>query len=216
MRERLLRRPGWIGDFQAFIIRGNVVDLAVGIIIGAAFTGIVQSLVKDVFNPVIGLLTGGVDFSDRFLTIKGPVAPTIAAAKAAGAVTVNYGLFINAVIQFVIVAFVVLLACPHAATLHAKAGRSTDRVARERGVAGGDTGLAQGAGGGNQVSVASSSFSRKRTKKLLLPACIKSRPSPAKTLAGRTSANLRAGNETKAFCFFFSKKKALLAYTNRE
>jgi large conductance mechanosensitive channel len=103
----LLRKPGWIGDFQAFIMRGNVVDLAVGIIIGAAFTGIVQSLVKDVFNPVIGLLTGGVDFSDRFVTIRGPVEPTIAAAKAAGAVTVNYGLFLNAVIQFLIVAFVV-------------------------------------------------------------------------------------------------------------
>ena len=107
MKERLLRKPGWLGDFQAFIMRGNVVDLAVGIIIGAAFTGIVQSLVRDVFNPVIGLLTGGVDFSDRFMTIRGPSAPTIAAAKAAGAVTINYGLFINAVIQFLIVAFVV-------------------------------------------------------------------------------------------------------------
>ena len=107
MVEVRLRKPGWIGDFQAFIMRGNVVDLAVGIIIGAAFTGIVQSLVKDVFNPVIGLLTGGVDFSDRFLTIKGPVEPTIDAAKKAGAVTINYGLFLNAVIQFLIVAFVV-------------------------------------------------------------------------------------------------------------
>ena len=107
MKERLLRKPGWLGDFQAFIMRGNVVDLAVGIVIGAAFTGIVQSLVKDVFNPVIGLVTGGVDFSDRFLTIKGPSEPTIAAAKAAGAVTVNYGLFLNAVIQFLIVGFVV-------------------------------------------------------------------------------------------------------------
>ena len=107
MAVKLPRKPGWIGDFQSFIMRGNVVDLAVGIIIGAAFTGIVQSLVKDVFNPVIGLLTGGVDFSDRFVTIKGPSAPTIAAAKAAGAVTINYGLFINAVIQFLIVAFVV-------------------------------------------------------------------------------------------------------------
>jgi large conductance mechanosensitive channel len=107
MKDLRLQKPGWIADFQAFIMRGNVVDLAVGIIIGAAFTGIVQSLVKDVFNPVIGLLIGGVDFSDRFLTIKGPVEPTIAAAKQAGAVTVNYGLFLNAVIQFVIVAFVV-------------------------------------------------------------------------------------------------------------
>ncbi len=107
LKERLLRKPGWIGDFQAFIMRGNVVDLAVGIIIGAAFTGIVQSLVKDVFNPVIGLLTGGVDFSDRFVTIRGPATSSLAAAKAAGAVTINYGLFINAVIQFLIVAFVV-------------------------------------------------------------------------------------------------------------
>ena len=107
MPTRLLRKPGWIGDFQAFIMRGNVVDLAVGIIIGTAFTGIVQSLVKNIFNPIIGLATGGVDFSDRFVTIKGPAAVTIAAAKAAGAVTLNYGLFINAVIQFLIVAFVV-------------------------------------------------------------------------------------------------------------
>ena len=103
MLRPVLRRPGWIGDFQAFIMRGNVVDLAVGIIIGAAFTGIVQSLVRDVFNPVIGLLTGGVALSGRL----GPSAPSIAAAKAAGAVTVNYGLFVNAVIQFLIVAFVV-------------------------------------------------------------------------------------------------------------
>jgi len=103
----LPKTPGWVADFQAFIMRGNVVDLAVGIIIGAAFTGIVQSLVKDVFNPVIGLLTGGVDFSDLFVTVKGPHTTTLAAAKAAGAVTINYGLFLNAVIQFVIVAFVV-------------------------------------------------------------------------------------------------------------
>jgi large conductance mechanosensitive channel len=103
----LPKKPGWLGDFQAFIMRGNVVDLAVGIIIGAAFTTIVQSLVKDVFNPVIGLLTGGVDFSDLFVTIKGPHAANLAAAKAAGAVTINYGLFLNAVFQFLIVAFVV-------------------------------------------------------------------------------------------------------------
>jgi large conductance mechanosensitive channel len=103
----LPKKPGWLADFQAFIMRGNVVDLAVGIIIGAAFTGIVQSLVKDVFNPVIGLAIGGVDFSDRFITIKGPVEATVDAARKAGAVTLNYGLFINAVIQFVIVAFVV-------------------------------------------------------------------------------------------------------------
>jgi large conductance mechanosensitive channel len=106
-RLSTLQRPGWLGDFQGFIMRGNVVDLAVGIIIGAAFTGIVQSLVRDVFNPVIGLLTGGVDFSDLFVTIKGPQAATLEAAHKAGAVTINYGLFLNAIIQFLIVAFVV-------------------------------------------------------------------------------------------------------------
>jgi large conductance mechanosensitive channel len=104
---KIPKKPGWLGDFQAFIMRGNVVDLAVGIIIGAAFTTIVQSLVKDVLNPVIGLLTGGVDFSDLFVTIKGPHAASLVAAKAAGAVTINYGLFLNAVFQFLIVAFVV-------------------------------------------------------------------------------------------------------------
>jgi len=92
---------------MAFILRGNVVDLAVGIVIGAAFTGIVQSLVKDVFNPIIGLITGGVDFSDLFFTVKGPHTATLAAAKLAGAVTINYGLFLNAIVQFLIVAFVV-------------------------------------------------------------------------------------------------------------
>jgi large conductance mechanosensitive channel len=105
--KSLTRKPGWVADFQAFIMRGNVVDLAVGIIIGAAFTGIVQSLVKDLFNPVLGLATGGVDFSDLFLTIKGPHADTLDAARKAGAVTINYGLFLNAVVQFVIVAFAV-------------------------------------------------------------------------------------------------------------
>jgi large conductance mechanosensitive channel len=102
-----LRRPGWLGEFQAFIMRGNVVDLAVGIIIGAAFTAIVNSLVKDLFNPLIGLLLGGVDFSNIFVTLKGPSAPTIDAAKQSGAVTLNVGLFLNAIIQFLIVAFAV-------------------------------------------------------------------------------------------------------------
>ena len=102
-----VRRPAWLEEFQAFIMRGNVVDLAVGIIIGAAFTGIVSSLVKDLFNPVIGLLLGGIDFSNMFVTLKGTSQPTLEAAKAAGAVTVNYGLFLNAVVQFLIVALVV-------------------------------------------------------------------------------------------------------------
>ncbi len=102
-----LRRPAWVEEFSAFILKGNVVDLAVGIIIGAAFTTIVSSLVKDLLNPLIGLLIGGIDFSNMFVTLKGPSEPTLAAAQHAGAVTLNIGIFLNAVIQFLIVGFAV-------------------------------------------------------------------------------------------------------------
>ncbi len=102
-----VRRPAWIEDFQAFIMRGNVVDLAVGIIIGVAFTAIVNSLVKDIFTPLIGLVVGGIDFTNIFVTLRGQSQPTLAAAQAAGAVTLNIGVFLNAVIQFAIVAFAV-------------------------------------------------------------------------------------------------------------
>ena len=100
-------------EFKKFAMRGNVVDMAVGIIIGGAFGTIVKSLVDDVIMPPIGLLLGGVDFSDLFLTLKdgtaaGPYA-TLAAAQEAGAVTVSYGLFFNSVISFLIVAFAVFL-----------------------------------------------------------------------------------------------------------
>jgi large conductance mechanosensitive channel len=96
-------------EFRDFAMRGNVVDLAVGIIIGAAFTTIVNSLVNDLIMPPLGVLIGGVDFSNFFVTLKGGSHPTLEAAKAAGAVTVNYGLFINAVIRFVIVAFAIFI-----------------------------------------------------------------------------------------------------------
>ena len=100
-------------EFKTFAMRGNVVDMAVGIIIGGAFGTIVKSLVSDVIMPPIGLMLGGVDFSDLFLTLKegataGPYA-TLASAQAAGAVTISYGLFANAVISFLIVAFAVFL-----------------------------------------------------------------------------------------------------------
>ena len=101
------KRPVWVQEFHAFIMKGNVVDLAVGIIIGAAFTGVVGSLVRDLFTPLIGLLVGGIDFSNIFITLKGPSTPTLEAAKAAGAVTLNIGIFLNAVIQFLIVGFAV-------------------------------------------------------------------------------------------------------------
>jgi large conductance mechanosensitive channel len=88
-------------------MRGNVVDLAVGIIIGVAFTSIVSSLVKDIFTPLIGLAVGGLDFTNIFITLKGPHLDTLAAAKAAGAVTMNVGVFLNEVINFLIVAFAI-------------------------------------------------------------------------------------------------------------
>jgi large conductance mechanosensitive channel protein len=96
-------------EFKQFALRGNVVDLAVGVIVGAAFTSIVNSLVKDVITPPLGLITGGLDFSNLFIVLKGEHYTTLADAAKAGAVTINYGLFLNALISFVIVAFVLFL-----------------------------------------------------------------------------------------------------------
>lgn len=96
-------------EFKQFIARGNVLDLAVGIIIGAAFTTIVKSLVDDILMPPIGLITGGVDFSNLFLALDGKTYASLKAAKDAGAPTLNYGVFVNATINFLIVAFVVFL-----------------------------------------------------------------------------------------------------------
>jgi large conductance mechanosensitive channel len=113
-----VKTPGWVDEFKAFIMRGNVVDLAVGVVIGAAFTGIVGSLVKDIITPVIGLLTGGVDFSNLFITLKGPAEPTLADAVKAGADTINYGVFLNAVINFLIIAFAIFWMVRLIAKLH--------------------------------------------------------------------------------------------------
>ena len=97
-------------EFKKFAMRGTVIDLAIGVIIGASFTGIVTSLVKDIIMPPIGLALGGVDFANFFLVIKGDHnVDSLAAATAAKAVTINYGLFINTVINFLIVAFVLFL-----------------------------------------------------------------------------------------------------------
>ncbi len=100
-------------EFKEFAMRGNVVDMAVGIIIGAAFGGIVTSFVGDVLMPIIGLLLGGVDFSNLFLLLKAGTTPgpyaSLAAAKAAGAVTVGYGALFNTVVNFLIVAFALFL-----------------------------------------------------------------------------------------------------------
>ena len=96
-------------EFKEFAMRGNVVDMAVGIIIGAAFGGIVKSLVADVVMPPIGLLLGGVDFTDLFITLSGGDYPTLAAAQEAGAATLNIGVFINTIINFTIVAFAIFI-----------------------------------------------------------------------------------------------------------
>ena len=95
--------------FRTFISQGNVLDLAVGIVIGAAFGTVVKSFVDDILMPPIGRVLGGVDFKDLFWSLDGRAYPSLAAAKEAGAATVNYGLFINNLIAFVIVAFAVFL-----------------------------------------------------------------------------------------------------------
>ena len=96
-------------EFKEFAMRGNVIDLAVGLIIGAAFGTIVKSLVDDILMPPIGLLVGGLDFSNLFVSLSGQEYPSLAAAKEAGAATLNYGLFLNNVLNFLIVAFAVFL-----------------------------------------------------------------------------------------------------------
>lgn len=96
-------------EFKDFIAKGNVMDMAVGIIIGAAFTAIVTSMVADLIMPFIGVVTSGINFSDMFLTLNGEVYATLADAKAASAPVVAYGSFINAVINFLIVGFVVFM-----------------------------------------------------------------------------------------------------------
>lgn len=100
-------------EFKKFAMRGNVIDMAVGIIIGAAFSKIVNSLVSDVLMPPLGLLIGKVDFTNLFITLRSGSVPgpyeTLAAANAAGAVTINIGLFINAIVSFIIVAFAIFM-----------------------------------------------------------------------------------------------------------
>ncbi|MDH3668141.1 MAG: large conductance mechanosensitive channel protein MscL [Paracoccaceae bacterium] len=96
-------------EFKEFAVKGNVVDMGVGIVIGAAFTSIVTSFVKDIVNPIIGVITGGVDFSNLFVNLGDGEFESLAAAQEAGAPTINYGLFINAIIAFIIVAWVLFM-----------------------------------------------------------------------------------------------------------
>jgi large conductance mechanosensitive channel len=98
-----------VGEFKEFAMRGNVIDLAVGIIIGAAFSSVVNSLVNDILMPPFGRILGNVDFSDLFINLSDGNYDSLAQAKEAGAATINYGLFINNVITFLIVAFAVFM-----------------------------------------------------------------------------------------------------------
>jgi large conductance mechanosensitive channel len=107
-------------DFREFIMRGNVLDLAVAVIIGVAFGAIVTSLVNDIVMPPIGLVLGHVDFKDLFISLNGQSYPTLAAAKAAAAPVIAYGQFLNAVVNFLIVAFVIFIAVRQASKLQRK------------------------------------------------------------------------------------------------
>ena len=96
-------------EFKDFAMKGNVLDMAIGVIIGGAFGKIVSSLVSDVLMPPIGLLLGGVDFTGLFLTLSGTTQPSLVAAKAAGAPTLNYGVFLQSIFDFIIIAFAVFI-----------------------------------------------------------------------------------------------------------
>ena len=98
-----------LNEFKEFAIKGNVVDMGIGIVIGAAFTSIVKSFVADIINPIIGVITGGIDFSNLFINLGDGDFASLAAAQEAGAPTINYGLFINAIITFIIVAWVMFM-----------------------------------------------------------------------------------------------------------
>lgn len=109
-----------LDEFKQFIARGNVIDLAVGIIIGAAFTGIVNSLVKDILMPPLGKLMGGIDFSNFFINLSEGNYATLKAAQEAGAATINYGLFANQVLNFLIVSFAVFMLVKQVNRFHRK------------------------------------------------------------------------------------------------
>ena len=119
---------GFMAEFKTFIMRGNVVDLAVGVIIGAAFQAIIKSLVDDVVMPVIGLITGGLDFSNLFVALDGNEYETLAAAQEAGAATLNYGNFIGAIFNFIIMAFVIFCLVKAINTLREKTEKKVEEA----------------------------------------------------------------------------------------
>ena len=103
----MLQEPAWLREFKAFIMRGSVVELAVGLVVGAAFTTIVTSFVEDIINPIIGLMIGGVDFSNVFVVLSGERRASLQATRDGGAAVLALGNFINTIIKFLIVSFAI-------------------------------------------------------------------------------------------------------------
>ena len=115
------KAKGFWSEFMAFAMKGNVVDLAIGLVIGSAFTSIVNSLVKDIITPLIGALTGGLNYSEWFVSLDGSSYATLAEAQEAGAAILTYGNFITAIINFLIVAFVIFIVFKKLLVIHKKA-----------------------------------------------------------------------------------------------
>lgn len=126
-----LPQPQWLKDFKAFLMRGNVIDLAVGVVIGAAFTAVVGSVVEDLINPILGLLLGGIDFSNLFVVITGERRPTLDATREGGAAVLAIGRFLNAVIKFVIVGFAVFWLVKILTRIGLEAGKKAGPSAQE-------------------------------------------------------------------------------------
>lgn len=125
----MAKEKGFIAEFKKFIMRGNVIDLAVGVIIGGAFQSIVKSLVDDIFMPIISLATKGIDFSNWFIALDGNKYNTLAQAQEAGAAVISYGNFISAVINFIIMAFIIFLFVKAINTLAEKTKKAEEPAA---------------------------------------------------------------------------------------
>ncbi|MEG0829392.1 MAG: large conductance mechanosensitive channel protein MscL [Anaerovoracaceae bacterium] len=125
------KSKGFIGEFKEFILRGNVMDLAIAVIIGGAFQKIIGSVVDDLIMPLVSLVTGGTDFSNWFISLDGSHYTTLTAAKEAGAATLNYGSFLNVVINFLILAFVIFLLVKGINSLEAKTRKPKEEPVEE-------------------------------------------------------------------------------------
>lgn len=126
-----ISQPQWIKDFKAFLMRGNVIDLAVGLVIGAAFTAVVGSVVEDLINPVIGILLGGIDFSNLFIVLTGERQPSLEATRQGGAAVIAVGRFLNTIIKFVIVGFAVFWLVKILTRVGLEAGKKAGPSAQE-------------------------------------------------------------------------------------